>query len=148
MSVESNTNYEKGYREVISLQIRPTIPYEEYYTRMEEIHDLFNSQSYKKTINKALNILKALDNNVRLKILSYLMIVQITCLCELSNFLHIDASTMTYHISLLKKAKLIQVKKEGRSKIIKLTPNFYLLVPQSILMDLEKTVHKLRNDFV
>ncbi len=92
--------------------------------------------------------MKALDNKIRFGIIVYLLIKQVSCLCELSVVFKIDASTLSYHISLIKDAKLVEIEKKGKSKIIRLSPDFYLLMPPQILADIEKHIKNIKKCFI
>ncbi len=104
-----------------------------------------NIDSYELEINNIVNridedyiesiveLFKALNNDVRLKILSFMIHRKKSCLCEISNILNIDSSTLTYHLNLLKKSKLLKLRKSGKSKIVTLAPKYETLLPQVLL---------------
>ncbi len=135
----------EAYKEVRSLELRPHLKEEEYLSEMERVLGFFETSKYHKLSKEALQVFKALDNEIRLKIIIFLMIKQTSCLCELISLLKIDASTLTYHVSLIQKTGLIGVKKRGKSKIIYLSPGYHLLIPPKFLVDIESQIREIRN---
>jgi DNA-binding transcriptional ArsR family regulator len=58
-------------------------------------------------------ILKALDNENRLRILLSLRVGEV-CLCQLIEVLELAPSTVSKHVDLLRQAGLVEMRKDGR----------------------------------
>lgn len=66
-----------------------------------------------KKINKNVNLLKAIYEPNRLKIICLLSKSKL-CECEIINCLRLRQNLISHHLNVLEKAKLIKSKKEGR----------------------------------
>ena len=70
-----------------------------------------------KTITEALSrardVAKALSDTSRLRILAALAEREL-CVCHFTSFLDVDASNVSRHVSILRRAGLITVRKKGR----------------------------------
>jgi ArsR family transcriptional regulator len=62
---------------------------------------------------KSANLLKALSDELRLKIL-YIIKDRERCVCELMAAFDMPQSSLSHHLSLLKKEGLVSVRKEGK----------------------------------
>ena len=109
---------EELYRIVINAGIERTENVEGYSKKINKMKKFISSDTFEHKIEKVISLTKALASEVRLKILAILILQDKTCLCELNELLDIDPSTLTYHISLLKRAGLVKVKRKGKIKIV------------------------------
>ncbi len=66
-----------------------------------------------------LSIVKALDNENRLRVLLSLQAGEV-CLCQLIEILELAPSTVSKHVDLLRQAGLVEVRKEGRWRYYRL----------------------------
>ncbi|AGB04327.1 putative transcriptional regulator [Aciduliprofundum sp. MAR08-339] len=73
-----------------------------------------------KILTKEAKLHSALGDPVRLKILCFLG-KQSSCVCLIKDVVKLTYSKLSYHLSVLKKAKLIQGKKDGNYIIYSLT---------------------------
>jgi ArsR family transcriptional regulator, arsenate/arsenite/antimonite-responsive transcriptional repressor len=64
-------------------------------------------------VQRLMNIIKALDNESRLRILLSLRDGEL-CLCQIIEFIQLAPSTVSKHVDLLRQAGLIEMRKEGR----------------------------------
>lgn len=112
-----------------------------------------NFQSYKKDMKNNIEVLNALDrdlnfnqllaysnalaNKIRLKILHFLMLVDVTCFCELERVFNLNKSTLNYHIKLLHDSNLIETTKNGKLVTIKRSHDFYDLIPDHLKQSFE-----------
>lgn len=85
-------------------------------------------------IERGVDILKALSDSTRLKIIHLLQDREL-CACEIIATLDKPQSTLSHHLNLLKKAGIIKGRKEG-------TWIYYKLADTKILDDLEDLFKK------
>lgn len=64
-------------------------------------------------MNKTINIFKSLSDPNRLRILKMLQISPL-CVCEITEILGVSNSTVSQHLSILKKNKFIKENRDGR----------------------------------
>jgi ArsR family transcriptional regulator len=67
-------------------------------------------------------ILKALSDKNRLRIIVALSRYEELCACQITEFLQVTGATVSRHLSLLQRAGLIESRKEGRWIYFKLSP--------------------------
>lgn len=72
-----------------------------------------NQVSKMQKINKNVNLLKAIYEPNRLKIIC-LLTKEKLCECEIIEFLKLKQNLISHHLSVLEKEKLIKSKREGR----------------------------------
>jgi DNA-binding transcriptional ArsR family regulator len=82
--------------------------------RVKKLGSIEKEDSYQRIFK----VTKALSNEIRLKIFTYLQIAKYSCLCELVSIFQIDNSTLTYHLKFLDKAGLIEIQQKGKMKIV------------------------------
>ena len=70
---------------------------------------------------EALEILKALANDTRFSILRMLHVRDL-CVCELEVALQLTQSKVSYHLAVLREAKLVSVHQDGRWSVYALEP--------------------------
>lgn len=75
-------------------------------------------------LDDLIDVIKALGDPVRVDLLSRIAAVEQMACTELVDQLAVSASTVSYHVKLLRAAGLIEVRKEGRNF-------FYTYRPQS-----------------
>ena len=83
------------------------------------------------TINKLAGIYGLAGNEVRLKILYLLYEENELCVCDLSDILGMAISAISQHLQKLKKASLVDVRKEGQTYYYFIKTD-YLLILESI----------------
>ena len=142
-SDEKKKKFHTSFEILASNCIRDVGNYSEYLTFIEQINSFFEGSKYRSFLNNVIEVFKVFDHKLRMQILSYLLIVKSTCLCELSQLFDIDPSTLTYHINIMKKTGIVKLTKIGKSKIVTLLPAFYLYVPPKILVELEELYRSL-----
>ena len=142
-SDEKKKKFDTSFEILASSCIRDVGNYNEYLSFLEQIDSFFKGSKFTSFLNNVIEVFKVFDHRLRMQILSYLLIVKSTCLCELSQLFNIDPSTLTYHINIMKKTGIVKLKKTGKSKIVTLLPTFYLYVPPKILVELEELYRSL-----
>ncbi len=118
METQNIRTLEDVFEITIKAGISKEHSFEEYQETINKLRKFLETDAYENKISKIMLLAKALSSEVRLKILSILLIREKTCLCELNELLGIDPSTLTYHVNLLKQAKLIKVKRKGKTKLV------------------------------
>ena len=98
-----------------------------------------------------MNITKALSDENRVRILMALR-THSFCVCEITAFLDLSPSTTSKHLSVLKQARLIEGRKDGKWVYYKLasSPQSYAMAREAILW-IEKSIgdcHEIREDEV
>ncbi|GGM23659.1 hypothetical protein GCM10011351_06810 [Paraliobacillus quinghaiensis] len=81
-------------------------------------------QEYTKTKETA-DFYKALGDETRLRIIGMLLIDNL-CMCEIVDGLDIPTSTISHHLKLLERGKVIRSQKEGRYTVYYLNKNTVL----------------------
>jgi ArsR family transcriptional regulator, arsenate/arsenite/antimonite-responsive transcriptional repressor len=70
----------------------------------------------------AIDVLKALANDTRFAMLRMLRVREL-CVCELEVALKITQSKVSYHLAVLREAKLVSVRQDGRWSVYALEPS-------------------------
>lgn len=127
-----NFNLEKAYQNNCTSNARELGTIEEYEavlaSQVEHLKEMKNSTEYHDLVATA----KALSSEMRIQILLFLHLAQSSCFCELTGLFNIKDSTLTYHIKLLKAAKLVKTEKNGKFITIKIAENIHDKVPKTI----------------
>ncbi|MEI8206540.1 MAG: metalloregulator ArsR/SmtB family transcription factor [Kiritimatiellales bacterium] len=79
---------------------------------------------YKCGMNKPLNVLKALSDRNRLRVVAALMHQEELCACHIIELLEVTGATASRHMGLLIRADLVQSRKAGRWVHYRLTDTF------------------------
>ena len=79
---------------------------------MEKLNDNLHYKKVEERYREWANILKALAHPIRLYIIELLQNGE-KCVCEIDEKLHIDMSTVSRHLSTLRKAGIIKDEKRG-----------------------------------
>ena len=72
----------------------------------------------------ALDITKALADGNRMRVILALFDHEELCVCQLTELLRISMATVSRHMSILHKARLVQSRKDGRWVYYRLAQNF------------------------
>jgi len=75
-------------------------------------------------MNKPLNILKALSDRNRLRVVAALMNQEELCACHIIELLEVTGATASRHMGLLIRSSLVQSRKAGRWVHYRLTDDF------------------------
>lgn len=94
------------------------------------LNKLIKDIPYDNILYENSEIIKALSDPIRLKIL-YLLKNGELCACHIDSALNKPQSTISHHISILKKAKFLKWRKEGKW-------TYYSLVDEKIIDYIEK----------
>ena len=76
-------------------------------------------------MDSTLNILKALADKNRLRIVLALVRNGEMCACQITELLQVAGATASRHLSLLTNAGLVETRKEGRWIYYRIIPDFY-----------------------
>ncbi len=104
------------------------------------------------TINKSIykaraNVAKALAHKTRLQIIDILAEEGEHCVCELTDILAVSQSSVSKHLSVLKKAGIVDSEKDGlKVNYILRTPcirNFFKCIDQILHEDLKRKMEEL-----
>ncbi|ABY94408.1 MAG: Transcriptional regulator, ArsR family [Caldanaerobacter subterraneus] len=83
---------------------------------------------------------KALSHPTRLKILDVILNEKEICVCEIVNKIGVDQSTISKHLNILKKAGILESKKEGLSVFYKVRfpcmKDYFICIDKTIKCDL------------
>ena len=72
----------------------------------------------------ALDTIKALADGNRMRVVAALFEHEELCVCQLTEMLRISMATVSRHMSILHKARLVQSRKEGRWVFYRLSQSF------------------------
>lgn len=86
---------------------------------METIEKIKNSLENEKEIELLSNMLKALSDPTRLRII-YILSKSSLCVCDISTILDINQSSISHHLRVLRDTKLVKFKREGKLVIYSL----------------------------
>jgi ArsR family transcriptional regulator len=88
-------------------------------------------------MNKPLEMLKALSDRNRLRIVAALMNQDELCACHIAEFLGVTGATASNHVGLLIRSGLVQSRKDGRWVHYRLTDAFPALLFQWLETELQ-----------
>lgn len=83
-------------------------------------------------MNEIVEVLKAISDPTRLRILMSLVNGEL-CVCRITTLLNLATSTISKHMSILKHAKLVDSRKEGKWIFYKLLEENTAIFPQKVL---------------
>ena len=95
-----------------------------------------------------LNILKALSDMNRLRIVSALSRYDELCACQITEVLQVTGATASRHLSILQKAGLLDSRKEGRWVYFRLAPPAGNGLLFKWLEESTAEAEQLQNDFI
>jgi ArsR family transcriptional regulator, lead/cadmium/zinc/bismuth-responsive transcriptional repressor len=89
---------------------------------VKKSEDLFPMLNYNEDRNERAEFFKALGDETRLRIIGMLAIDDL-CMCEIVSGLEVPSSTISHHLKLLERGKVIESRKEGRFTVYRLNKN-------------------------
>lgn len=104
---------------------------------METIEKIKNQLVEEKEIDLLSNMFKALSEPTRLRII-YILSKSSLCVCDISTILDITQSSISHHLRVLRDAKLVKFKREGKLVI-------YSLDDEHVLMLFEQGLNHVRH---
>lgn len=136
----SQDDFSRAFAIIQRLDLHDGLEFASYQEQIHSVTNTLNSEESTTILEEGAKLSKALGHVIRLRLLAYLMYIKRTCLCELGHVLGLDPSALTYHIKLLQEAKLVNVEKRGREKLIELDHSFYSFIPPATVIQLQKIV--------
>ncbi len=134
----SKEDLKEPYIVIKDLQIKDFSDFNNYFKSIVNHTEFLDSLDSNNHFIQLLNFGNAIASEIRLKILHFINLVEVTCFCELESVFKIKLSTLNYHIKLLVRANLVETSKKGKNIIIKLSRDFDSIIPTNLLNSFRK----------